>query len=371
MVAKAGAITKLMENLAPPAWAQDWDNSGWQVGDPDAPVQRVLLALDPTAEVVEEAINRQAQLIICHHPLFMKGFKTVLNTDAQGRMIFNLIRHGIGVYAAHTNLDSASGGVNDVLAAALGLQEVDILLPQYGQLFKLVVFVPGDHADAVREALGQAGAGWIGNYSHCTFNLAGTGTFYPREGAQPYLGSVGKLEQVEETRIETIVPGEKVGRVVQAMLRAHPYEEVAYDLYPLENKGAPRGLGRVGLLPGVTSLAQLAVIVKEALQAQEVRYGGHPENQVQKVAVCGGSGGDLWPMAIKKGASVLITGDVRYHAARDMQAAGLSFIDAGHFATEKLVLAPLGEKLARAVRELDLDVEIMIAQREYNPWVCI
>lgn len=367
----AGDIIKAMERLAPPGLAEDWDNSGWQVGDPAAPVRKVLLALDVTPEVVEEAENGGVQLIICHHPLFFKGIKSVRSDWPAGGLVYRLIQSGIGVYAAHTNLDSAGGGVNDALARALGLLETGVLSPTYGKLLKLVVFVPVDFAGQVREALGRAGAGWIGNYSYCTFNLRGTGTFCPREGASPFIGSVGKLEQVEEVRIETIIRREDSERVVKAMLEAHPYEEVAYDLYPLENKGAPRGLGRLGVLPGAVSLAEFAGTVKKVLRAECVRYGGNPEARVERVAVCGGSGGDLWPLARQKGADVLVTGDVRYHAARDMLAAGMNFIDAGHFATERVVLPALKDSLDRALEKAGLGVDITVARWEKDAWVCL
>lgn len=372
MAVRAGDIINAMERLAPPGLAEEWDNSGWQVGDPAAPVSKVLLALDITPEVVEEAENNGAQLIICHHPLFFKGIKSVCNDGRAGGLVYRLVRSGTCVYAAHTSLDSAAGGVNDALARALGLADTRVLKPAYGKLLKLVVFVPVEYAGRVREALGNAGAGWIGNYSHCTFNLRGTGTFYPREGTSPFIGSVGKLEQVEEVRIETIVRREDSERVVRAMLGAHPYEEVAYDLYPLENKGEPRGLGRLGVLPSAVSLAEFAGMVKKVLQAECVRYGGNSAARVERVAVCGGSGGDLWPLARQRGADVLVTGDVRYHAARDMLAAGINFIDAGHFATERVVLPALQEGLARALEKAGLDgVEITITRRERDAWVCI
>lgn len=372
MVVKAKDIVAIMEKMALPGLAEDWDNSGWQVGDPGAPVQKVLVALDVTPEVVDEAEHSGAQLIISHHPVLLKGIKSLRGDVPPGNLLFRLIRSGIGVYAAHTSLDSAEGGVNDALARALGLEEVEVLHPtRYGQLLKLVVFVPAGHADAVREALGGAGAGWIGNYSDCTFNLRGTGTFRPGEGTNPFIGTRGELEKVDEVRVETIVKKEEIGRVLQAMLEAHPYEEVAYDLYPLENRGAPRGLGRVGRLPGEVSLAEFAGMVKEKLQAVGLRYGGDHRAAVKRVAVCGGSGGDLWPAARQKGADVLVTGDVRYHAARDMLAAGMNFIDAGHFATERVVLPAVQDYLAANLQKAGLVVNVVLARSEEEPWAFV
>jgi len=365
-------LVDIMERLAPAGLAEEWDNSGWQVGDPDAKVQKVLLALDVTREVVEEAVKNGAQLIISHHPMLLKGIKSVRRDNPAGSLVFRLIQAGIGVYAAHTTLDCAEGGVNDVLARILGLEQIEVLQPlHYQQLLKLVVFVPVSHAGAVREALGRSGAGYIGNYSHCTYNLRGIGTFYPLEGTNPFIGTTGRLEQVEEVRIETIIKKEESGRVLQAMFEAHPYEEVAYDLYPLVNKGAVYGLGRVGRLPQAVTLVKLAGIVQKVLHGSCLRYGGTSHTMVQRVAVCGGAGGDLWTMAQKKGADVLVTGDVRYHTARDMLAAKMGFIDAGHFATERVVLLALRKRLNAALAQAGYVVDIEIAIREKEPWVGI
>ncbi len=369
-VTLAKDVVQIMERLAPPKLAEAWDNSGWQVGEPGAQVRKVLLALDVTREVVEEAEERGAQLIICHHPLLLKGLKSVRLDDPAGSLIFRLILSGISVYAAHTTLDSADGGVNDVLARELGLTQTEVLQPvQYQQLLKLVVFVPVSHAGEVREALGRAGAGYIGNYSHCTYNLMGTGTFCPQDGTNPFIGVTGRLEQVAEVRIETIIRKEETEQVLQDMLAAHPYEEVAYDLYPLLNKGVPRGLGRIGRLPQAVTLAELAGKVQRVLQGNCLRFGGNQNELVQWVAVCGGSGGDLWSLAKQKGADVLVTGDVRYHAARDMLAAGISFVDAGHFTTERVALPVLREQLAMELEQAGLTVDIALALCETEPWV--
>jgi len=365
-------LVKIVERLAPPELAEAWDNSGWQVGDPGVKVQKVLLALDVTPEVVEEAEKYGAQLIISHHPILIKSIKSIRSDNPAGSLIIRLIRAGIGVYAAHTTLDSADGGVNDVLARELGLLQFEVLQPvQCQQLLKLVVFVPVSHADVVRESLGQSGAGHIGNYSHCTFNLKGTGAFFPLSGANPFIGGIGRLEQVDEVRIETIIKKEETDRVLEAMLAVHPYEEVAYDLYPLANQGTIKGLGRIGRLPRIITLADLAEEVQLVLRGSCLRYGGDPNSKVTRVAVCGGSGGDLWKLAKKKGADVLVTGDIRYHAARDMLAAEMGFIDAGHFTTEWAVLPFLREQLAKSLDQSGLFVDIATATCESEPWMCI
>jgi len=372
MVVKAKDVTGIMEQLAPRDLAEGWDNCGWQVGDPNAPVSNVMLALDITPDAVEEAANNGAQLIICHHPLLLQGIKSIRCDTPPGNLISLLIKSGINVFAAHTNLDSVEGGVNDVLAGVLGLQNIEALRPtKSGRLLKLVVFVPVAHAGHVREALGRAGAGYIGNYSHCTFNIVGTGTFKPMEGANPFIGSPGELEEVEEVRMETIIKVEDAGKVLKAMLEAHPYEEVAYDLYPLENKNGSGGLGRLGLLPEAMPLGELVKSIKECLRTSSVRYGGESDKKVRRVAVCGGSGGDLWPLASQKGADVLVTGDIRYHTARDMLAGGVSFIDAGHFATERVVLPALREKLSKACEDRGLKINITVAKAEKDSWVSV
>ncbi|WP_027365804.1 Nif3-like dinuclear metal center hexameric protein [Desulfotruncus alcoholivorax] len=365
----AGDIARVLEQIAPSKMAEKWDNCGWQVGDPEAAVKKAMLALDVTREVVSEAEATGVQMIISHHPLFLKGVKTIRRDSQAGGLAYRLINAGIGVYSVHTSLDSAPGGVNDILARALELKEIEVLHPvEFDRLLKLVVFVPAEYAGKVREALGGSGAGWIGKYSHCTFNTIGTGTFLPMEGSNPFIGTEGRLEQVEEVRIETVIRKSDLGQVLKAMFEAHPYEEVAYDLYPLENAVYAQGLGRVGLLPEALTLKALAQKVKSVLNTGTVRIGGSGSEPIQKIAVCGGSGADLWPLARQKGARVLVTGDVRYHAARDMLEAGMSFIDAGHFATEKLALSALKKNLAQALEKAGLEVEIIVAASEAEPW---
>lgn len=368
MQATVRLINKIVEDLCPPVMAEEWDNCGLQAGDPEAPVHSVLLALDLDGEVLTEARAKGAGLIITHHPLMLKGVRQIREDRPQGRLLAQIIRSGIAIYAAHTNLDSASGGVNDALARRLGLSGVGVLRPGREKYLKLAVFVPAGHAGAVRQAVAGAGAGWIGNYSECAFMTRGTGSFRPLEGTSPYIGRVGDLEEVEEIRLETIVPESLSGRVVNAMLAAHPYEEVAYDLYPLENGPKNSGLGRVGDLGEEVPLGQLTLMVKEALGIKAVRAGGPRDRMVARVAVCGGSGSDLWPLALACGAQVLVTGDVGYHAARDMLAAGLCFIDAGHYGTERVILDPLADYLKARCEEKGLDVKILASEVNGDPF---
>lgn len=369
-VVTGAVIAAIIEELAPLELAEPWDNPGWQLGDPQAPVKRVLLCLDVGREVVEEAREKGAQLIFAHHPLFFKGVKSIRQDAPLGALVAELIRQGIGVYAAHTNLDRARLGVSDALAKSLGLENTEVLVPAEERYYKLVVFVPVKHVEAVREALGAAGAGWVGNYSYCTFGVEGTGTFLPLEGTNPYIGQQGKLEKVREVRLETVVPSALLKKAVEAMLKAHPYEEVAYDLYPLANRFTPTlGLGRVGVLPEAVPLKSFARYVREVLGLQAVRWAGEEERPVRRVAVCGGSGSELWKEALAAQADVFVTGDVNYHAAREMLSAGLAFVDAGHFGTERVVLPVLKERLMQALEEKGLAVECLLSEREEEPYV--
>ncbi len=369
-MATAQDVVNIIEELAPRWLAEEWDNSGWQIGNPRAEVKKVLLALDVDDVILREAREKDVDLVICHHPLLMKGVKKIRLDEPRGALIAELIKNNIGVYAAHTNLDSAAGGVNTLLAERLGLQDLQVMHPSKGEKYlKLVVFVPAEHVAAVRQAISLAGAGWIGNYSDCTFQVKGTGTFRPLEGTNPYIGRQGQLEQVEEVRLETIVAGAQVKDVLKAMLEAHPYEEVAYDLYPLENQGGSFGLGRIGSLKEQKSFADFIIHVKEALGLATVKVGGGMWRDVRRVAVCGGSGGELWPVAAAGGAEVFITGDIKYHTAQDMLAAGLNFIDAGHFATEHLVLPAVQNKLAEACRQKNLDITVVVTKRQSDPFM--
>lgn len=365
-------LAKIIEEKAPRQLAESWDNSGWQIGDPKATVQRVLLALDVDSTVVKEAREKQVDLIISHHPMFMKGLKNIRLDQPKGALVAELIKNNIGVYAAHTNLDSAAAGVNAVLADRLGLKDIAILLPSEAEKYqKLVVFVPADQSSVVRQAITEAGGGWISNYSDCTFQVSGTGTFRPLPGTNPYIGETDKLEQVAEIRLETIVPTSKVSAVIKAMLKAHPYEEVAYDLYTLDNQIHSVGLGRVGSLPEIKSFADFVIQVKEALGVASVKVGGSMWKDIRKVAVCGGSGADMWPLAVAQGADVYITGDVKYHTAQDMIAAGLNFIDAGHFASEFLIVPALQEMLVKACEKKNLTVEFIMTKRQSDVFMTL
>jgi dinuclear metal center YbgI/SA1388 family protein len=363
-------VIQLFEQFSPKAFAMEGDKVGLQIGALNQPVENVLVALDVTEEVVEEAIAKNAQLIIAHHPPIFRPLKKIATDTPAGRMIAKLIKHDIAVYAAHTNLDVAKGGVNDLLAAALGLNNPQVLVPTYeDQLKKLVVFVPEEDAESLRNALGNTGAGAIGNYSHCTFSGAGEGRFLPGENTDPHIGEQGKLEAVNEVRVETVFPQSIEKKVIQAMIKAHPYEEVAYDVYRLENTGEQLGLGRIGAVKE-TTLSEYANVVKKALGVDKVRVVGDLNAKVKKVAVLGGDGNKYYSQAKFRGADVYITGDIYYHTAHDALMAGLNMIDPGHN-VEKIMKIGVATVMEGLCKEKGYDVSFIPSEIGTDPFTFI
>lgn len=345
MLAKGATVIQWMEQLAPKSLAVPDDRIGLQLGTLRKELEHVLVALDVTEAVVDEAIRIGAKLIIAHHAIIFRPLKDLQTDTPAGRLYERLIKHDIAVYISHTNYDVAEGGMNDLMAQVLQLQDVKVLEKLHDdRLQKLVVFVPKSHIEQVRTAILDVGAGWIGDYSHCSFNIEGTGTFKPLEGTNPFIGSTGKMEEVEEVRLETVVPQSMKSRIVRAMLKAHPYEEVAYDLYPLSMEGRSYGLGRVGKLEQDMSLKELAELVKLRFDVPSLRVVGPMDQTVKKVAVLGGSGARYVKHAMFHGADVLVTGDIDYHTAHDALAAGVSLIDPGHNA-EKMMKADVAARL--------------------------
>ncbi|MGN8771311.1 Nif3-like dinuclear metal center hexameric protein [Paenibacillus barengoltzii] len=349
MFAKGQTVVQYMEQLAPKHVAMEGDKIGLQLGSLQKEIRNVLVALDVNEEVVDEAIALEADLIVAHHAIIYRPLAHLQSDTPMGKVYEKLIKNDIAVYIAHTNLDVTDGGMNDWMAEVLGIENADSLEDVHtDNLYKLVVFVPKDHHELVLQGMLNAGAGHIGNYSHCSFNIEGFGTFKPGEGTDPYIGSQGKLERVEEVRIETVVPHSLRSKVIQAMLKQHPYEEVAYDLYPMDLKGRTFGLGRVGKLTEPVTLRDFVQRVKERLDVPMVRVVGDLDRPIRKAAVLGGSGGRYWKSAQFRGADVLVTGDVDYHTAQDAWMAGVAIIDPGHNAEKIMkprVAAWLTEKL--------------------------
>jgi dinuclear metal center YbgI/SA1388 family protein len=359
ILVRVAQIAEAVERIAPLSLAEAWDNCGLQVGDPEADANRVLVALTPLPEVFEEAKEKGADFLLFHHPLIFDPLKTIVTSSYPGGLLARAIRNGLAVYAAHTSYDAAPAGVSVALAKALGLRGPLRVLSPRGALRKLVVFVPEENVDAVAKALAEAGAGEIGDYTECTFRTQGKGTFRGGEGANPYLGEKGRLEQVEEVRMETVVPAHAVRRAVVAATAVHPYEEVALDVYPVEGSPGGCGYGRVGTLPEQLTAEELREHLSESLGFPS-RLVADSGRRIETVAVLGGSGGSFIPEAGVSGAHAYVTGDVDYHDALLAESLGLTVIDAGHAATELPSLEPLALQLTELV---NVSVEVSRVRR--------
>lgn len=346
-----GDIYSLIDEIAPFHLAEEWDNAGLLLGGKGDPVTKALLALDATPEVVEEAEAIGADLLVTHHPVIFRPVKRI----GSGELAYRLIRRGIGVISAHTNLDAAAGGVNDCLAQILGLEEVRPLNPApIKRHNKIVVFVPEKDGEAVYRAMASAGAGVYGAYKGCAFLSPGEGRFLPAEGAHPAIGQVGTLEKVREARLEMLVEKSRTWAVLEAMRGAHPYEVPAFDV--LEEAGVEYScIARIGTADRARGGLDFAAFVKDRLQAEAVAYvdGKHP---VRCVAVAGGAGADLLYEAKAAGADALVTAEAKHHQMLDAAGIGLTLVDAGHFYTERVVLGPLRQSMAERLPGLEISV---------------
>jgi len=328
------------------------DNIGLQT--PCQPmIERAMFSLDVDVRVVNEAKRRKAHIIIAHHPVIYRKLDKLLGDEFAEKVIIAAIQKEIGIYVAHTNLDCAEEGVNDVLAQRLELLNIRPLQVTHTERnFKIAVFVPEDHADKVRAAMCEAGAGRIGEYSYCSFQTPGTGTFVPLEKASPFSGTVGKLNKEPELRLEVLVPENALNNAVAAMKIAHPYEEVAYDVYTLANPGRRSGMGRIGELPDAVPFKDYVELVKRRLGIKRVKIVGRGRTKIKRVAVCGGNGGRQVEGALAAGADAFVTGEVSYHQMISADALGLCLVEAGHGATERIVLPVLAENLQRKLPDL-------------------
>ncbi|WP_187820382.1 Nif3-like dinuclear metal center hexameric protein [Pasteuria penetrans] len=345
-------FTHLLDTLVPPNYAEPKDPIGLQIGDPNAGVKGVILTLDLNEQTLQVARERGANWVLVHHAPLYRPSNSVTTNLPTGRLIRQCLTMEIQIFVLHTNLDVVPWGINEVLAQRLGLQSSTPLLSQGRPLHhKLVVYVPMEHLDTLKRSIFRAGAGHIGNYSQCSFFMEGEGSFFSEEGAQPAVGTVGRQEFVREARLETLVPMDVWPRVREAMLQAHPYEEVAYDLYPLKNVMDNVGMGRIGQLAQPSFLGDWAKEVGRAYEISHVRYVGNPRKRVQRVALLGGSGGKFWPEALRQGADVYLTGDLDHHTVLDAQAAGLCLVDPGH-CVEGLGLSALEERLQKVFPQL-------------------
>jgi dinuclear metal center YbgI/SA1388 family protein len=366
-----GAVVSALEELYPPRWADPGDPVGLVVGDPEAPVRRVLFAVDPVYDVVEEAAKNSADLIVAHHPLLYRPVSSVAASTPKGRVVHELIRNGTALYVAHTNADSPPEGVSESLARALGLQELRPLRPHpVDPLDKVVTFVPQAQAGQVVDALAAAGAGCIGDYDRCAFLTDGLGTFRPGPDANPTIGTPGQIEEVAETRVEMVMPRRRRDSVVAALRQVHPYEEPAFDVLELGGWSSDRGAGRVGRLPEVTTLRRFAGMVARALPptALGARVSGDLDRSVETVAVAGGSGDFLLDDARQAGVSVFVTSDLRHHPASEFreQRDAPALIDVPHWAAEWTWLPVASAALARRLSEADVSMTVSV--RCTDPW---
>lgn len=365
-------IIQIFESWSPKKYAcMPNDPIGLAIGTLNKSISKVLVTLDVTHEVVDEAIAKGCELIIAHHPPIFMKLSNLRTDNPQGALYEKCLKNDIAVYAAHTNLDVAPGGVNDLLADALHLQNRKILDPSYEEkIMKLVVFESADDADKLREVLAKAGAGQIGNYDACSFSSTGEGRFRALEGANPTVGEVGTLHVEQEQKIEVVFPQSIKNKVLKAMLNAHSYEEPAYDLITMDIATNEQGLGRIGQLKEPMSLHDFAAFVKVQLDVPFVRVVGPVDRMVQKVAVVGGDGNKYIRTAQFAGADVFVTGDIGFHMAQDAEVQGLSIVDPGHH-VEKVMIKGVAEKMTQLCGDKKLPVKFIQSTIHTEPFTFI
>lgn len=363
-------LIQKLEEFAPKYLAEEGDPVGLAIGTLDKPIKKVLVTLDVRPEIVDEAIEKNVDLIIAHHPPIFRPAKNLVTDDPQINMYANLLKNDIAVYAAHTNLDVATNGMNAWLAKAIGLLDTEIMkVTKQEKYKKLVVFVPLSDKEKMIQALTLAGAGEIGpNYKDSTYTVEGIGSFRPVNQAVPHIGQLDKIEEVKEARIEVMFPERLTAVIEKALFSEHPYEEPVYDIYTIENYVDVYGFGRVGNLEKPISVDDFATKLKELFGVSGLRYiTNNPTQMIQRVAICGGDAGKFYPDAIKKGAEVYITGDVYYHVGHDMLAAGLSAIDPGHH-IESICKKELSILFSTWGKELDWNLEIIESTLNTDPY---
>lgn len=357
---KVKEIASAIETVAPLYLQESYDNAGMQVGDPDSVITGVVLCTDVRESIVDEAIACGANLIISHHPLIFHGIKKLTGRNYVERIVLKAVRHGVSIYSAHTNLDNAQGGVSYKMAEKLGMQNVEVLDPQVGTLRKFVVFVPKAQAAEVEQAMWSAGAGRLGDYDRCSYRVEGEGRFHALDGANPFAGEVGEDHVEEEVRVEVLVNKAKSSAVISAMLSAHPYEEPAFDVIPLENADRYSGSGVIGDVEPVAAEDFLRGL-KDAFGVVTVRYSGNLDRKVKRVALCGGSGSFLAGKAMSRGADIYVSGDMKYHEFQGNEER-IILADIGHYESEQFTI----EIFADIIAALHPDFEVKFAKEENN-----
>lgn len=348
-------LVQYLESFAPPALQESYDNTGLQTGSPDDLVKGVLITLDVTEEVLDEAHQKGANVVIAHHPVIFSGLKRLTGENSTERVVLKAIRYNLAIIVAHTNIDSVEGGVNSMIANIIGLKNQRMLKPVKGVLRKLVTFVPEKHLEPVQAAIFAAGAGHIGAYDQCSFSAKGTGSFRGGENSQPFVGKAGEMHLEPEVRIETVFPAWLEGKVIAALRGAHPYEEVAYDIYPLDNKYDKAGIGVVGDLDASVTEMEFLALLKKYFKVPVVRHSPLHGNRVERVAVCGGAGSFLIREAISAGAQVFVTGDVKYH--QFMETEGKTVVaDIGHYESEQFTKELFSDLLLKKFSTFAVDL---------------
>jgi dinuclear metal center YbgI/SA1388 family protein len=359
---KLKIIIDELELLAPPSLQESYDNSGLLTGNHEMEITGILVCLDSIESILDEAISKKCNLIVAHHPILFSGIKRLTGKNYIERVIIKAIKNDIAIYSIHTNLDNVKLGVNAMMAQKIGLVDIKILAPLSGKLKKLVTFVPNEHAEAIKTALFSAGAGKIGNYDECSFNVKGTGTFKALEGAKPYVGEAHFRHNEEETRIEVIFENWKEHEIVKKLKSNHPYEEVAYYIQSLDNSHAEIGAGCFGTLPSEMEINYFLNVLKVNFNAQGIRYTNPNKKTVKQVALCGGSGSFLLNDAIKSGADVFVSADFKYHQFFDAEGE-ITIIDIGHFETEQFTIELVGNYL----REKFINFAVHFTEINTNP----
>jgi dinuclear metal center YbgI/SA1388 family protein len=356
-------IINHLESIAPPSLQESYDNSGLLVGDAEAKVTKILVCLDTTESVMEEAIAKGCNLIVAHHPIIWGGLKRITGKNMMERVVMKAIKNDIAIYACHTNLDKVHQGVNSKFAERLQLQELKILKPEDDLLKKLVTYVPKTHLDIVRNAICAAGAGVIGNYDTCTYENEGTGTFKGNKNSNPYLGKKEELSKETEHRLETIFPAYLQQKITRALFSAHPYEEVAYDIYSLDNAHPMVGLGMIGELEKALTVHDFLKFVKVQMQAESIRFvNSDPYRMIKRVAICGGAGHFLLQEAISRGADAFITSDVKYHEMMEAEN-HLLYADIGHYESEKYTM----ELFIELISQKFSNIALLFSENNINP----
>lgn len=362
-----------LDKLFSKSRAESWDNSGLQIGSLDSRIKKIMVALDVNNHVCQKAIKENIDLIITHHPLIFDPFKSITDRYGVGKILLDLIKKGIAVYSAHTNYDIMADGLAGYYSEKLDLEGVSTIQPYSQQWYKMTVFVPSGHEQEVREGICRAGGGKWGNYSCCTFNSRGQGTFYPREGSQPFIGKVGEISFADEVRIECIVEESRLNEVIEEALKAHPYQQPAYDVYRLENSFENGGLGIKGSLKQSIKFKQLLGKIKKELETDNFKWAADstvfdPDKEVNSISVVWGSANSLKDKLLALDSEVVIVGEIGYHNACDVIGSGKAVIEMGHGSSEKWAIEDMYCRLKDYFKQEQIDISLTKSKKGYMCW---